>query len=121
MNNQDKNQKPKGFMAHVPFVFVVLVVITLLMAIWVRPPLNYILWCMALGVPWLAFLTVSWRMRSDLLTIVGTLLIVAVLAWLSHGGLLRVLHGYCMSTCSALLLLWIGRQQIQRFISNKKA
>ena len=116
MNNRDQNEKPEGFLAHVPAVFALLLVLTLVTAIWVRPPWSYIAWSIALGVPWLFLLTLSWRVRSDLLTMVVTLPVVAVLFWLSPGGLVSLAQGYLMSACSAFLLLWLGRRPIQRFI-----
>ena len=115
-----EHQKPQGFMAHVPAVFGILVVLTLLMALWVRPPWSYVGWCVALGIPWLALLALSWRVRSDLLTLAVTLPVVGVLIWLSPGGLLTVVHGYLLSACSAFLFLWIARRQIQRFVGETR-
>ena len=116
MINRDQNEKPEGFFAHVPAVFVILLVLTFLTAIWVRPPFSYIAWSVALGVPWLLLLALSWRLRSDLLTMGVTLPLIIVLIWLSPGGLLSVAQGYLMSGCTAFLLLWLGRRPIQRFI-----
>jgi hypothetical protein len=116
-----EEQKPQGFMAHVPAVFGILVVLALLMAIWVRPPWGYVAWCIALGIPWLALLAFSWRARSDVLTLAVTLPVVGVVIWLSPGGFLTVVQGYLVSACSAFLLLWLTRRQIQRFVGEKKA
>jgi len=116
MNTCEENQKPEGAAAHIPATLAVLVVLTLLTAIWER-----IAWCIALGVPWLALLTLSWRARSDRLTMGVTLPVFAVLIWISPGGLLSVVQGYLMSACSAFFFWWLGRRRIQRFIDAKKA
>ena len=116
MNSRDQNEKPEGFFAHVPALFAILLVLTLFTAIWVRPPWSHIAWSIALGVPWVFLLTLSWKLRNDLLTLGVTLPIVAVLIWLSPGGLLSIVQGYLMSGCSAFLLLWLGRRPIQRLI-----
>ena len=116
MNSRGDNEKPEGFFAHVPALFAILLTLTLVTAIWVRPPWSYVAWSAALGVPWLFLLTLSWRLRSDWTTVVVTSLIVAVIIWLSPGGLLSVVQGYLVSSCSAFLLLWLGRRRIQRVI-----
>ena len=118
IKSRDKSQKPEGFFAHVPVVFAILLALTLLTAIWVRPPSSYIVWSVALGVPWLFLLALSWRLHSDLLTLVVTFLLVIVLIWLSPGGLLSLAQGYLMSGCTTFLLLWLGRRPIQRFIKS---
>jgi hypothetical protein len=120
MNAREENKKPEGFAAHIPTMLAILVVLTLLTGIWERPPWSYIAWCIALGVPWLALLAVSWRARSDRLTIGVTLPVFAVLIWISPGGLLSVVQGYLLSACSAFFFWWLGRRRIQRFIDAKR-
>ena len=116
MNSRDQKEKLEGLFAHVPVVYALLLVLTLLTAIWVHPTWSYIASSVALGVPWLFLLTLSWRLRSDLLTMAVTLPLVLVLIWLSPGGLLSIAQGYLISACSAFLFLWLGRRPIQRFV-----
>lgn len=119
MRNSDDTHNIIEMLRLAPMMFLIMAVLTLLSAIWLRSPVAYLAASIVTGVVWLVFLACGWRFRSDITTLVSTAIIISahqlLRAWLAPHGLLTLVQGALVSGTSVMLLIWLLRRRLTNF------
>jgi len=110
---------PRKMIRIAPWICSVAIGATALTCIWVRAPLNYLLWSVGFGIVWFALLALTWRTRNGAVYMF-TLLFVGfshqiLRKRLMYGEFLGVIQGFLVSIAFLSVMLMLLRRWLYKF------